>query len=66
MKRPHLVVEGNMGSFDEFKAVYPDFCEKITEFDWHESDSWAFIINYGDQLDKTSQENDLMDFLGRL
>ncbi len=63
MKRPHLVVEGNMGNFEEFKEGYPEFCEKITEFDSFGSNSWAFVVNYGDQFDKTSQGSDLMDFL---
>lgn len=63
MKRPHLVVEGNMGEFEEFKAEYPEFCEKITNFYSSGSDSWAFEVNYGGQFDKTPKESDLMDFL---
>ena len=62
-KRPHLVVEGSTGDFNEFREVYPEFCAKISDFEKFENDHWGFVVVFRERFDITDQEGDLMDFL---
>lgn len=62
-QRPHIVVEASKGDFEEFRSGYPEFCEKITDFESLGREEWVFIFNFGEQFENTAQESDLMDFL---